>query len=74
MEITTAWLQQIDFVAFSDTRERNRLRNKIDINPVELNDDEVGDLVAFLNSLTGTASVAGRLGKPKSVPSGLRVD
>ncbi|MEX0344980.1 MAG: cytochrome-c peroxidase [Rhizobiaceae bacterium] len=69
-----SWLEQIDFVAFSDTRERNRLRNKIDIQPVELNDNEVRDLVAFLNSLTGTASVAGRLGKPKSVPSGLKVD
>ena len=36
--------------------------------------DEVGALIAFLKSLTGTDSINGRLGKPTSVPSGLKVD
>ncbi len=68
------WLAEIDFVALSDSRERTRLRNKIDIVPIELSDREVGDLVAFLNALTGTQSIAGRLGKPVRVPSGLKID
>ena len=68
------WLADIDFVAFEDLRELSRLKSKIDIRPRELTDDEVRNLVAFLNSLTGTESVKGRLGKPDRVPSGLRVD
>ena len=68
------WLQDIDFVAFADSRERARLRSKVDIIPIELNDSEVRDLVAFLNALTGTKSVDGRLGKPVRVPSGLKID
>ncbi len=68
------WLKAIDFVAFDDRRERSRLRARIDIEPVQLDESEIRDLIAFLNSLTGTASVSGRLGKPKSVPSGLTID
>ncbi len=68
------WIAEIDFVAFNDKRERARLRAKVDIEPVSLNDSEVQALVAFLKSLTGTASTRGRLGKPETVPSGLPVD
>ncbi len=68
------WLAAIDFVALTDKRERNRLRSKIDIQPVELADKEVRDLVAFLSALTGSASISGRLGKPMFVPSGLPID
>ncbi|GGK39516.1 hypothetical protein GCM10011322_28320 [Salinarimonas ramus] len=39
-----------------------------------LADDEVAALVAFLESLTDEAAIAGRLGIPESVPSGLPVD
>ncbi|MEP1209481.1 MAG: cytochrome c peroxidase [Rhizobiaceae bacterium] len=68
------WLAAVDFVSLQDKRERARLRSKIDIKPVDLQDDEVGALIAFLKSLTGTDSIKGRLGKPTSVPSGLKVD
>lgn len=68
------WLEAIDFVSFSDSRERTRLRSRVDIDPIELSDREVDDLIAFLNSLTGTTSAQGRLGKPSRVPSGLKVD
>lgn len=68
------WLEAIDFVAFADRRERARLRNKVDIEPIDLNDQEIGYLIAFLNALTGTKSISGRLGKPTNVPSGLEVD
>lgn len=62
----------LDFIAFQDHRERARLAARIDITPVALSDDEVSDLVAFLNALTGSAG--GRLGRPDTVPSGLPVD
>lgn len=68
------WLADRDFLSFEDGRERARLAARIDIAPKLLSDGEVADLVAFLNALTGTQSVRGRLGKPESVPSGLQVD
>ena len=68
------WLAASDFLPFQDTRERARLAARIDIAPVALTDPEIADLVAFLHALTGTDSVKGRLGKPKTVPSGLEVD
>ena len=68
------WLAPIDFVAFDDVRERQRLKAKVDIVPVSLRTDEIDALISFLNALTGTESVKGRLGKPAHVPSGLRAD
>ncbi len=68
------WLAPIDFVAFDDVRERQRLKAKVDIVPVLLRRDEIDALISFLNALTGTESVKGRLGKPAHVPSGLRAD
>ena len=68
------WLANVDFIAFEDKREQSRLKAKVDIRPVKLTDDEINNLVAFLGALTGTASIKGRFGKPKKVPSGLRVD
>ena len=68
------WLNAVDGVAFDDKPERNRIRSKFDITPVNLTDPEIADLVSFLKSLTGTTSVKGRLGKPKAVPSGLPID
>jgi cytochrome c peroxidase len=41
---------------------------------VRLTDDELGALVVFLAALTDEASLAGRLGIPETVPSGLPVD
>lgn len=68
------WLSGTDFLPFEDRRERARLAAKIDIEPRDLSNSEILDLVGFLHSLTGTVSIAGRLGKPASVPSGLKVD
>jgi cytochrome c peroxidase len=68
------WLADADFLPFADTYERARLASKLDIKPVELTDGEVDQIVAFLHSLTGTASIKGRLGRPERVPSGLEVD
>lgn len=68
------WLAPVDFVAFSDHRERSRLKSRIDIKPVQLGKDEIRDLIAFLHALTGTESIKGKLGKPVAVPSGLTID
>ncbi|MCY4180584.1 MAG: methylamine utilization protein MauG, partial [Litoreibacter sp.] len=68
------WLKKADFIIHQDTREMARVRANIDIDPKDLTDAEIADLVAFMGALTGKSSIHGRLGRPKSVPSGLRVD
>jgi cytochrome c peroxidase len=68
------WLSRIDFVAFADTRERARLANKIDIEPVDMTDTDIAALISFLGALEGGPSLYGRLGVPAAVPSGLPVD
>lgn len=42
--------------------------------PVALSDAEVSDIIAFLGALTDPQSLAGALGVPVSVPSGLPID
>ncbi|MEM8789449.1 MAG: cytochrome c peroxidase [Pseudomonadota bacterium] len=69
-----ARLGQVDFLNLADAREQARLRARVDILPRQLGDAQVADLVAFLQALTGTDSVKGRLGVPDTVPSGLKVD
>jgi cytochrome c peroxidase len=68
------WLEAIDFVVMSDTREMARQRSHLDIKPIDLNDREIDDLVAFLHSLTGANALKLPLGIPDSVPSGLPID
>ena len=68
------WLEGSDFAAIEDRLEMQRFRQHVDIRPVVLDDEEVGDLVAFMHALTGGDSVQGRLGRPNEVPSGLPVD
>lgn len=68
------WLAGGDFLAFDDKLERARLMSQLDIEPQNLSDPEVDQLLAFLQSLTGTESIKGRLGRPETVPSGLHVD
>ncbi len=68
------WLQAADFVVQQDKRELERQRRAIDIEPVALSDEDVGALVAFLESLTGAKAESLPLGRPQTVPSGLTVD
>lgn len=67
------WLAGSDFLPLDDTRERARLAARSDIAPFVLSDQEVEEIISFLQSLTGTKSVRGRLGVPETVPSGLEV-
>ncbi len=41
---------------------------------ISLTEDQIDDLLAFLDSLTDESALAGRLGIPETVPSGLPVD
>lgn len=68
------WLEAIDHVGLYDTRERARIRAAIDITPQTLTETEIISLIAFLEALTGDRSVDGRLGRPRTVPSGIPVD
>jgi len=68
------WLQEIDFVIQSDTREMARQDAAIDIKPMSLSDRDIADLIAFLSSLTDYRAKERPLGRPNSVPSGLPVD
>ena len=68
------WLEEIDFVSFSDKYERKRIISKIDIKPINLSENEVKDIVEFLKSLTGKSLNNRPIGIPDEVPSGLTVD
>ncbi|MDV7142339.1 cytochrome c peroxidase [Tropicimonas sp. TH_r6] len=68
------WLQKADFIPLQDKRERERQAAAGDLEPISLSDAEVDQIIAFLQALTGTDSIKGRLGRPESVPSGLEVD
>ena len=67
------WLQNADFILQQDSREMARQRNAISITPVAMTDQEVADIVAFLNGLTGTTALERPLGRPETVPSRLPV-
>ena len=41
--------------------------------PIELNDAQIDDILAFLEALTDQSAIKGKLGVPDSVPSGLDV-
>jgi cytochrome c peroxidase len=44
------------------------------IDPVQISEGQVTALIAFLDSLTDPLALEGRLGIPRTVPSGLPVD
>ncbi|NNL36515.1 MAG: methylamine utilization protein MauG [Silicimonas sp.] len=44
------------------------------IQPLPLSDHEIGQLVAFLESLTGGTAATRPMGRPETVPSGLDID
>ncbi len=68
------WLAEIDFVVWQDWREMARHARAVDIEPIDLSESGIADLVAFLQALTGKSVVDPRFGIPKSVPSGLPLD
>lgn len=68
------WLAKVDFAILQDPREMARQAAAIEKRPVDLSEDDIADLVAFLNALTGETADDRPLGRPDTVPSGLPVD
>lgn len=68
------WLDKVDFVIAQDAREMARQRDAIDLTPIALSTQDIGDLVAFLEALTGASALNLPLGRPDAVPSGFLVD
>ena len=62
-----------DWRIMEDPAEVAAIANAVKVDPVLLTAQEVAEVVAFLGTLTDTAAQTGRLGVPKSVPSGLAV-
>ncbi|MGB1255196.1 MAG: cytochrome-c peroxidase [Thiolinea sp.] len=60
-----------DYLIQQDSQEWQRLKKSIDIQPVSLDKTEVDALLSFLETLTDTYSLQGRLGIPDTVGSGL---
>ncbi len=69
-----SWLAASDFLPFEDKLERARLSRRADLAAQSLSDEEISQILAFLQALTGRESIKGRLGRPDRVPSGLEVD
>lgn len=79
-----AYLKQATLVAFEqpkpdwavleDTEQRAAIAAEVKGAPVMLDDADLDALMAFLAALTDEASIAGRLGIPDAVPSGLEID
>ena len=71
------WLPELpgaqDFRVLEDTREREALIASNELTPLELSDQEIAELVAFLGALTDRSGITGRMGIPETVPSGLAV-
>lgn len=63
-----------DWSILEDDQGRNALKAAYNGRPVKLTNEDVADLLAFLEALTDEASISGRLGIPDTVPSGLPID
>ncbi|MBT4233009.1 MAG: cytochrome-c peroxidase [Marinovum sp.] len=63
-----------DFRATLDPDEQAAIAAANELSPSNLSETEIIQIVAFLNALSDTASLAGKLGVPQTVPSGLSVD
>lgn len=62
-----------DFRVLGDDVEMTSIAQAVATSPLKLKDTQIEALLAFLDSLTDTAAMAGRLGIPDTVPSGLEV-
>ncbi len=64
----------IDFAILDNPQELAAIAAANELEPQNLSDNEVNQLLAFLDTLTDPISQYGRLGVPDAVPSGLPVD
>ena len=68
------WISAVDFAIQEDSREMVRQASVRDTKPINLSDDEIKNLVAFMHALTGKTVDELPFGIPNSVPSGLPLD
>lgn len=68
------WLSQADFAIQDDAFEMARQAKFRDTDVIKLSDHEIGQLLEFLQSLTGTTLDQPPMGIPNSVPSGIPLD
>lgn len=64
----------VDWTTLDDPAERDAMAAAVEAPPVSLSEADFDALYAFLLALTGDSAMAGRLGIPATVPSGLPVD
>ncbi len=63
-----------DFAALDNERVVDAIAVANELQPIDLNNTEINELVAFLESLTDPGALRGRLGQPDAVPSRLPLD
>jgi|TARA_B110000908_G_scaffold144371_1_gene173914 cytochrome c peroxidase len=63
-----------DFAVMRNTEEVAKIAAANALASVDLDEQEIGEIIAFLNALTDPQSLKGALGIPASVPSGLPLD
>ena len=68
------WLAAGDFAIQDDRLEAARHARARDTTPLDLTDQEIAELVAFMSALTGRSANQTPLGIPANVPSGLSID
>ena len=62
-----------DAVIMSSADDVAAISSAIEVQPIQLSDTDIANLVAFLKTLTDESSITGRFGVPETVPSGLDV-
>lgn len=72
-EIAPEWAA-LDWAALDDQDELLNIAEAVELPPSTLDDAAIADILAFLAALTDEDALNGRLGIPKTVPSGLPVD
>ncbi|MGB3244232.1 MAG: cytochrome c peroxidase [Sulfitobacter sp.] len=72
-QVVLPLLDADDFTIMADPVQRGAIAKSVTLKPVPLSEDDIADLVVFLNALTDPNATQGRLGVPDSVPSGLPV-
>ncbi len=65
---------ETDFVLMASEREVADIAQANSLSPQQLSDDQIADLLVFLGALRDDTALAGRLGVPDHVPSGLAVE
>lgn len=63
-----------DFALMRNPEEVEKIAEANALAPVDLEEQEIDQIIAFLNALTDPQSLKGALGIPASVPSGLPLD